>query len=120
MGDDEIGFFTLHLAASIDRMKKPLNTILISHVNIGATNLLATKLNAQFPELKIKKVLNYTTIHENEFEDIDLILTTESLDFETNVPVLTINALLYECDILRLKSIIRTYYKEKNDPTKQI
>lgn len=120
ISDDEIGFFTLHLAASIDRMKKPLNTILISHVNIGATNLLATKLNAQFPELEIKKVLNYTTIHANEYEGIDLILTTESLDFETNVPVLTINALLYECDILRLKSIIRTYYKEKNDPTKQI
>lgn len=120
ISDDEIGFFTLHLAAAMDRKKKPLNTILISHANVGATNLLAAKLRSQFLELNIFEIRSYITIHDSDYQDADLILTTTPLDFEPEVPVLVINTLLYECDIMRLKSIIRSFYKEKNDPTKKI
>lgn len=118
VNDEEIGFFTLHLAASLERMKKPLNTLIVSQGSIGATNLLVSKLKAQFPELKIQEILNSITIHDAKLDNIDLILSTTELSLSSDIPMLVINTLLYDYDIIRLKSLVKSYYKEKNDPLK--
>lgn len=118
ISNDEIGFFTLHLATALDRSKKPLSTLLVSHGSIGATNLLIHKLKSQFPELDIRDTLNFVTVQDANFDDIDLILTTTELSIQAPVDVITINVMLYDHDIIRLKSVIQSYYKEKNDPEK--
>lgn len=116
VSDDEAGFYTLHLAAALDRFKKPLRTLLCSHGNLGATNLLVQKLNTQFPELEIIETVNFVTIHDAKLENIDLILSTIDLDFEVLCPLVRINIFLYDHDITRLKNVISSYYKDKNNP----
>lgn len=120
VSDEETGFLALHLAAALDRIKKPLNTIIVSHGSIGATNLLANKIKTQFPELKIISVKSNITIYDTDLDDIDLILSTTELLIDKKIPMLTINTLLYDYDITRLRSIIKTYFKQKNDPDIQI
>lgn len=116
VSDEEIGYFALHLAAALDRSKKPLQTILVCHDSIGATNLLKGKLAQQFLELQIVSVESYISIYEHTLENVDLILSTMDLSLSCEIPLLIINSLLHDYDIVRLKTIIATYYKSKNDP----
>ncbi len=120
VSDEETGFFTLHLAASINRMKKPLNTLLISLESIGAVNLLFDKLITQFPEIDIKEVKDSIDIKTEDLKDIDLILTTTDLKLATSIPILTIGTLLNDQDVARLKKIVRVHYRKKNDPVDHV
>lgn len=116
VSDEEIGFFTLHLAAALDRMKQPLNTVVISNTRSGATNLLVRKLSSQFRELDIRHTTSFGMAHEYNYENIDLIISTTDISLNTEIPVIVINPLLYDHDILRLKSIVKTHFAKKNDP----
>lgn len=116
VSDEEVGYFALHLAAALDRNKQPLQTILVCHDSEGATNLLKGKLHRQFPELAIQSVESYISIYEHSLEGIDLILSTMDLSLQCDMPILVINSLLHDYDIVRLKTIIATYYNYKNDP----
>lgn len=116
VNDAEIGFITLYLATALDRLKRPLNTILISDSRMGANNLLISKLTTQFRELNITKIINSLSFNNLDLKDADLILTTNHSTYNTDIPVIVINPVLYDYDILRLKSVVKTYYAKKNDP----
>lgn len=116
VSDDEVGYLALHLAASLERMKQPLKTILVVHGGVGAGILLRKKLAVQIPEIDIVSQETFFTIYERDLQDIDLILSTLELNIKTNIPVLQINSILHDYDILRLKDVIKEYYNRKNDP----
>ena len=116
VSDDEVGFLALHLAASLENMKQPLKTILVAHGGVGAGNLLRRKLSAQIPEIDIISQETFFSIYECDISDIDLIISTLELNLHTDVTILQVNSLLHDYDILRLKDVIREYYKVKNDP----
>ena len=116
VSDDEVGFLALHLAASLENMKQPLKTILVAHGGVGAGNLLRRKLSVQIPEIDIISQETFFSIYECDISDIDLIISTLELNLHTDVTILQVNSLLHDYDILRLKDVIREYYKVKNDP----
>lgn len=116
VSDDEIGYLALHLAASIERMKQPLSTLLIAHGGEGAGNLLKEKINAHIPEVSILSLESFFSIYEKNLNEIDLIITTIELNMTTSVPIVQINSLLHDYDIQRLRDIVKQYYNIKNDP----
>lgn len=116
VSDDEVGYLALHLAASIERMKKPLRCIIVAHHGIGAGNLLKEKITAQIPEVVIIAQESFFSIYERTFDDIDLIISTLPLQLVTDTPVLQVNSLLHDYDILRLKDTIKEFYNKKNNP----
>lgn len=116
VSDDEVGYLALHLAASLERMKQPLKTVLVAHGGVGAGNLLQRKLTVQIPEISIVSQETFFSIYERDLKDIDLILSTLELNIKTDIPVLQINSILHDYDILRLKDVIKKYYQQKNDP----
>lgn len=116
LSDDEIGYLALHLASSIERMKKPLNTILVTHNGVGAANLLKEKITAQVPELIITSQETFFSIYEKDLSKTDLIISTLQLQLKTTVPFIQVNSLLHDYDIARLKDTIKEYYNQKNDP----
>ncbi len=117
LSDEEIGFFALHLAAAIDRQKESLKTLLVSHSGSGATYLLINKLK-DFSEIEIVDMVSYISVSEHSLENIDLIISTSDMKIVSDIPVIVINTLLYDYDIIRLKSIVRKHYKNKNNPNK--
>ena len=53
ISDDEVGFFTLHLASAMERLKEPLNTLLVSIEGPAATELLRSKIQSNFHEINL-------------------------------------------------------------------
>lgn len=116
LSDDEIGYITLHLAASLERMKKPLRCIVVCHGGMGASNLLVEKLTSQLVEIEIVSQETFFSIYECDFHSIDLIISTMKLKLHTDIPILEINSILHDYDITRMKDIVNEYYKIKNNP----
>ena len=116
LSDDEIGFLALHLAAAMEALKQPLQTVLVCHHGAGASNLAKAKLLAQLPEIRIIRQETFYSVYNTTLDDTDLIITTTALALPTEIPILQINALLHEYDIQRLKEIVKHLYKKKNDP----
>lgn len=116
VSDDELGFLTLHLAAAIDRMKSPLRVLLVSHLGLGARNLLEERLQRKIPEIKIEKTASYFSVYDQPLEEMDLIFTTIELKGITEVPVIQLNPLFDSkyADILR--KLVKPFFDKKNDP----
>lgn len=120
LSDNEIGYIAIHLAAALERTKQPLKTVLVCHGGSGASNLLVRKLTSQLPEIQIIAQESFLTIQTANLEDAELIITTIELNLKTEIPILTINSLIHDYDVLRLKEIIQKYYKAKNTPLEDI
>lgn len=116
VSDDEIGYLALHLAGSIERMKKPLDTLLVAHSGNGAGMLLCEKISAQIPKVHIVSRESFFSIYERDLQGIDLIISTIELNLKTDIPVIQINSLLHDYDIQRLEDVVKVYYNMKNDP----
>lgn len=116
ISDHELSFLVLHLASAIDRLKKPLNVLLVSHVGLGARILLKERLTAKIPEIRIKKTANYFAAYDEILENYDLILSTIALKRIKNVPVIEINPLIHPSDIEGIRKMIIPLYNKKNDP----
>lgn len=116
MSDDEIGYLALHLAGSIERMKKPLDTLLVAHSGNGAGNLLVEKIKAQIPEVHIDSKESFFSIYERNLDGIDLIISTIELNLNTHIPVIQVNSLMHDYDLQRLEDVVKEYYNIKNDP----
>ncbi|MBP3041579.1 transcription antiterminator, partial [Bacillaceae bacterium Marseille-Q3522] len=54
--DEEIGYIAMHLAAAVERMKKPLRTLVVCTSGIGTAQLLAVKLEKRFKGIEIKGI----------------------------------------------------------------
>ena len=118
--DDELGYITIHLAAALERTKQPLKTILVCHGGSGASNLLSRKLTAQLSEIEIVSQESFLSIQNADLSEIDLIITTIELSLSAKIPVLTVNSLVHDYDVLRLKEIIKKYYNMKNTPLEEV
>lgn len=116
LSDDEIGYIAIHLAAALERNKRPLKTILVCHGGIGAIKLLKRKLIPQIPEIEIIAQESFLTIQNTDLSQAELILSTLDLNLNISIPILTINPLMHDKDIARLKGVIKKYYNEKNSP----
>ncbi|MBS6396264.1 MAG: transcription antiterminator [Clostridiales bacterium] len=116
LSNDEIGYIAIHLAAALDRTNQPLKTILVCHGGTGASKLLIRKLTTQIPEITIIGQESFLTIQQADLTEAELIISTLELSLDTDIPILIINPLMYDYDILRLKEIIKKYYKDKNSP----
>lgn len=118
INDDEIGYLTLHLACSIDRLKAPLKTVVVCHSGVGACELLLNKINFEFNELKVIALKSATSLASFSLSDVDLIISTVPLDLDSDIRKITINPLLTKSDMLRLKVVIKEIYSQKNSPEK--
>lgn len=116
LDEEELGLLTLHLAVALDKAKEPLNTLLICHEGIAATNLLTRKLETQFFNvLALKQILPSPDIEPIDLEGIDLILTTMELSVPAKYPILEIDPLLSKQDLILLRKSVLPYYEAKND-----
>ncbi|AGB42027.1 transcriptional antiterminator [Halobacteroides halobius DSM 5150] len=114
ISSDEVGYITLHLGAALERSKslqssRKLRVVLVCSSGVGTTNLLSSRLNKEFSEIKICDVFSVIQLENNEvdLENIDLIITTIPLDID-DVLVLQVNPLLSQEDKKNIKAIIHS------------
>ncbi len=119
VSDDEISYLALHLAAALERTKQPLRTVLVTHSGAAATGVLRQKLIRQISEIDIIAQESFLSIQHCDLSHAELIISTIDLTLQEKIPVLLINPLLRDYDIMRLKDAVNDYYKQKNDPLKR-
>ncbi len=124
--EDEIGFIALHIGAAVERNKpvkgQEIRVILVCSSGIGTTNILATRLKKEFPNMKIVGISSAFEAKTKAVEKkADAIISTIPLKAD-EIPVILVNPLLNEEDIDNLKKILpsneklyETQYKNSQD-----
>jgi mannitol operon transcriptional antiterminator len=107
MTKDEVSYFTLHLAAALERAEEKrvpptsMNVLLVCSTGIGTAQILSTRLRSLF---QVNLVDCISSRHVEAFLNhhyIDLIISTLELP-KLDQPVVVVHPLLNEKDLLKL------------------
>ncbi len=116
LSEDEIGYLTIHLGAAVERRKlrktKRLSVLLVCGNGVGTANLLAMTLRNRMPYIDIQKVLSLYKMEEQNLADIDIIISTVSLEIPGKA-VLRVSPILTEAEIKIIEGQIRYFYNKK-------
>lgn len=105
ISDDEVGYITMHFAASIERMKSKLikfNALLVCSNGIGISRMLSVKLK-KVQELNIVAVSSILKLDEMiRNNSIDVVISTVPIQ-RNDVKVVVINPMFNAVDIKKLE-----------------
>lgn len=107
--DSEVAYLALHFEASMEGngLVKKLNVLVVCGGGIGTSTVLKSKLESNFPQLLIADVLPYYMLKNRDLSNIDFIISTNNIEFETGKKVIRVNPILNEKDSERLLETIR-------------
>ncbi len=111
--DDEAGFLVLYLAAILEKIHtSPLNTrtirvALVCGAGIGTVTYLSRSLAKEFPRLEICARLPAHESQNFDYQGIDLVLATVSLNASIARPVIRVTPTLTKNDVRRIESFLR-------------
>ena len=104
VNDDEIAFITIHFKEALDRREEKglKNIIIVCGFGYGSSKLLKENIKKHFDV----NVINTLPLHKfqemQNFENIDLIISTISMKHDT-IPVIQVNPILTKEDIENLE-----------------
>lgn len=114
LSDDEIAFLVIHIGGAIRRHKDNYHqkkTVIVSDDGIAIQKFLLNRTQRFIPSLKIEAV--FTTEQFQSVADlleISFIITTQD-SLETDLPVVFVNPLMSDDDILKLLRITQGNYR---------
>lgn len=118
VGEHEIAYIALHIAAALERMKMRQNkvkrAIIVCASGVGSAKLLLCHLKNLFRyELEIVDSINYYELREYDLFSIDFIISTIPIKEDLGIPVQVVNTFLGEEDKNNIKSKLysRQQYK---------
>ncbi|WP_073146618.1 BglG family transcription antiterminator [Paramaledivibacter caminithermalis] len=111
---DEVGYIALHIAAAIERSKRPLTTYVVYHTSYSEIKLMIEILKNNFNQLMIQKVIPISMIDEINHDEVDLIITTQKLDRELDNNTVVLPTVLVYDDMQKFAKILRHIYEEQN------
>jgi activator of the mannose operon (transcriptional antiterminator) len=107
---EEIGFLTMYLAGSLERLRlRPkIKVTVVCPAGMATVWILVSRLLAEFPQLEVTQVVSKTAF-EQEPDSVtsDFIISTVPLDaVPGEVPSLVVTPLLNEGDVRRLARLL--------------
>ena len=118
LSEDDIGFLSLHFAASLERLKvhkieNVKKVIIVCTTGVGTSLLLKVKLEQYFKgRLSIVDTMPWYEFKEGQLEDIDFIITTVPLEIKSK-KVVYIKNLLDKDEIKKIEDNLENIeYKE--------
>lgn len=110
MNENEVGYLALHLGAAIERQKLksgPKRCIIVCASGLGTAQLIYYKLRKQFGEiLDVVGTTEYYNLKQYNLSDIDFIVSSIPIQAELPVPVVEINAILGENDLVKIEKLL--------------
>lgn len=108
--EDEIGYITFHIGASIERnaqlKNKTRSVTLVCMSGIGTSQFLSVKMKRIFPNLEIKKIIPSGMAGNLKKEEQDFIISTVPLEIE-DIDVVQVSLVLNDEDILRIQKYLK-------------
>lgn len=117
--DEEVAFLTIHFRIAIDRKanvaKETKNVVLVCGFGYGSSKLLSQKLLERY-DVNVLDVVPYHKFLEIEnYDDIDLIISTLDVDRQTEYPfpIIKVNPIFSKNDRKKLEEYGLTEVKKK-------
>lgn len=130
--EDEIGFLAMHFGASVLRLNnkkvsiRKVDIAVVCASGIGVSFLISSKLKNVFKDKITVTTYAKDEINQNVLSNIDILVSTFDLEYITKEAI-TINPLLLEKDLNKIKQKIeyysyteKDYKKQNNDFLKQL
>ena len=104
LNEDELGFLVMHLAAALERLKKPntIKAVVICSTGLGSARLLSERVTRRFPNIEVTAVAS--ALERNFPAETQLIISTVPLHL--SIPVVQVSPLLTGDEIAKLERAI--------------
>jgi transcriptional antiterminator len=106
---EEVGFLTMYLAGSLERLRlRPkVRITVVCPAGMATVWILVSRLLAEFPQVEVTQVVSKTAFEREPARvDADFIVSTVPLDTTPQVPSLVVNPLLQDGDVRRLTRLL--------------
>lgn len=112
VNDDEIAYITVHIGAMIEKKKVShfsgiLKVVIVCPEGIGTSTILYYRLLNNVPNIQIEGEYSIDDLQKANLENIDFIISTTNLSFESDCNVVCVNPLLYEEDVEKIRRLIK-------------
>ena len=113
INDSEVAYILSYFLSADEKIVKNLKikTIVICHSGYGTSQLLATRLEKTFSNIEIVGVITSNRLQGIDLNNIDLIVSTVSLDIK--YPYLVASAFLNEVDKKNINNYIETVFQNR-------
>lgn len=107
ISDDEVGFLTLYVVRAIEDATNYKRVLIMCSTGVGTAQLLQTKVRHSFPDFDIVDVISSKTYQKDlkKYQDIDLVISTVQVPYQTVSPIIQVSALFNEGDKRRVKDL---------------
>lgn len=106
---EEVGFLTMYLAGSLERLRlrDKIRVTVVCPAGMATAWILVSRLLAEFPQLEVTQVVSKTVFEREPGEgSTDLVVSTVPLDGLTDVPWVVVSPLLQERDVRRVGHLV--------------
>lgn len=110
---EEIGYIAIHIAAALERNKKPFKVIVVCASGIGTAQLLSIKIEKYFKDIEIAEITYSKKLKNINLDEIDFIIST--VETSTYKPTIIVNPLLNENDIKKIEKVMQKLSTTKNE-----
>ncbi|MDK9868816.1 BglG family transcription antiterminator [Staphylococcus equorum] len=113
ISESEIGYLALHFELALKKpnnLDNKINTTIVCASGLASSQLIKYKLIENFSnEITTTNSLQLYELSEHKLQGTDLIISTIPLEKDFSVPVIYVNTILTDVDILNLKKFIDNY-----------
>ncbi|PKG22980.1 BglG family transcription antiterminator [Niallia nealsonii] len=104
--ENEITLLTIYFLASMQRNStvQYKNVLLVCGLGYGAIAMIKDKLNSTYQINYVDTIPRYIVKEFNNWDNVDLIITTAKLKMNTEKPIVQINPVMDEADFLKLEN----------------
>ncbi len=114
---EEIAFLTIHFKTAIDRklnaQRRTKNILLVCGLGYGSSKLLSQKLTERYDVNIIDTIPYHKFLEIENYDDIDLIITTLDMEDHMALPVIKVHPILMKEDRALLESYGLSENKKK-------
>ena len=104
--EDEISYIVIYFIASREYLSKAsISALVVCTTGIGSSKMLRSRLEREFAEIRVTKILTLHTLEKEECSQYDLIISTTPLDMEEEEYIL-VSPLLNEKDIDKVREYL--------------
>ncbi|MDA8352286.1 MAG: BglG family transcription antiterminator [Firmicutes bacterium] len=105
---EEIGYLVMHFGAALERRRRgrPRRALVVCASGIGTSKLLASRLQAEFPQIAGVETASFLEWPGKDPRDYDLILSTIPLDLEEGA-YLRVHPYLTDQDLSRIRARLK-------------
>lgn len=113
ISESEIGYLALHFELALKKpnnLDNKINTTIVCASGLASSQLIKYKLIENFSnEITTTNSLQLYELSEHKLQGTDLIISTIPMEKDFSVPVIYVNTILTDVDILNLKKFIDNY-----------